>query len=433
MAPSTAKSRNLRAGSWENTQAPNEPGERARDLEEFGDWTGLEVPAGWDTVARLCRQVEGRRGAVVDSIVTRILHEIPSYRGSSAVSEADLRASVASNLDMMLRGTAEHRGPRLDELNVRRDLGARRAAQGLPVNDLLQAFVVGYSELWNELVQEARSEDAEAREQLLIAAATVWEWVHEVTDAVGIEYHERLRRHAALTSAIRERLFEALLGGVQDGDEARSLAQDAGFDPDGSFRSIAAVAPADASIPETVATRLTGNPGQQQAVKRGSRILILDQGGDVEDVLAVVRTVVGDDAVGVGARREGLHGAALSIGDAERALGLAQRKRAVSHFDADWLAAIVIASEQRLAELLKPGVDAAQQSAELARTVQTFSESGFSMSGTARSLHVHTNTVAYRLARWADLTGWDPRTYDGLSRSLAALSLLGIDSASASA
>jgi hypothetical protein len=28
--------------------------------------------------------------------------------------------------------------------------------------------------------------------------------------------------------------------------------------------------------------------------------------------------------------------------------------------------------------------------------------------------------VTYRLQRWAQLSGWDPRTFDGLTRSLAA-------------
>ncbi len=53
--------------------------------------------------------------------------------------------------------------------------------------------------------------------------------------------------------------------------------------------------------------------------------------------------------------------------------------------------------------------------------MRAFGEHGFSVSEAGRRLSVHANTVGYRLDRWAELTGWDPRTFPGLVRSLAAL------------
>jgi DNA-binding PucR family transcriptional regulator len=44
-----------------------------------------------------------------------------------------------------------------------------------------------------------------------------------------------------------------------------------------------------------------------------------------------------------------------------------------------------------------------------------------SATAAARSLHVHPNTLTYRLDRWHRLTGWDPRTFDGLERSMLVL------------
>ena len=38
----------------------------------------------------------------------------------------------------------------------------------------------------------------------------------------------------------------------------------------------------------------------------------------------------------------------------------------------------------------------------------------------ARRLGLHPNSTMYRLARWHELTGWDPRTFRGLSLSLLA-------------
>jgi sugar diacid utilization regulator len=39
----------------------------------------------------------------------------------------------------------------------------------------------------------------------------------------------------------------------------------------------------------------------------------------------------------------------------------------------------------------------------------------------AKSLNLHANSLGYRLDRWRKLTGWDPRTFEGLRRSVAAV------------
>ena len=53
--------------------------------------------------------------------------------------------------------------------------------------------------------------------------------------------------------------------------------------------------------------------------------------------------------------------------------------------------------------------------------MDAFAAAGFSVSEASRTLAVHANTVAYRLDRWEELTGWDPRSFNGLVRSVAAL------------
>ncbi|MFG1710938.1 PucR family transcriptional regulator [Nonomuraea sp. M3C6] len=388
------------------------------------DWSSLDVPVGWEAIAELCRRVGRRSDQVVHAIVTRIREELPEYRSEVPVSTADLRMSVRSNVVMMLRGTAERRGPTAAELEIRRELGVRRADQGLAVNMLLQAFVVGYRELWNNLLRESRSDAPEVRDLLLSAAATIWEWVHEVTNAVGTAYHERIRQSAVQTSARRERLFDCLLGGGHDEDEVRAIAHSLGFHAQRRFRALAAsVEAGDSALVANVNTRLCAISSQQHAVRRGDALLVLAQDSGLERLLRMLKDVLGEVAIGVGATRQGLHGAALSLGDAERALAVARRSNRVADFERDWQSAMVVASEHRLTDLLTPGITQARQHPELARTVRAFADSRFSMSETARQLHVHTNTVAYRLARWTELTSWDPRTYDGLLRSIAAFVL----------
>lgn len=402
--------------------SPGKPKSQAAPLrkipQELIDWAGGEIPPGWAPIAELCRRIHGRFAATVDLIVARIIEEVPYYRsGDAPVGVDDIRISVGANLDMMLRGIATNRGPKPAELAERRELGTERAIQGVPATALLEAFVVGYRVIWDELVRETRSEDAAVRELLLTAAATVWLWVHEVVDEVGTAYHERMRKGVAIVSAVRERFFDALLRRSFDADEVGELAQTLGFDPARTF--VASAFAAGGDVEESLEARIPAAPGRHHFVRRAGELLVLHQGG--------APIAIDGRPLAVGAAREGLDGAATSLQDARLALTLALRTGAATDFAHDWHAATLLAAEARLAPLLADGVEQARRAPDVAETVRVFAESGFSMSETARRMHLHTNTVAYRLTRWAELTGWNPRTYDGLTRSMTAVTLLGDD------
>lgn len=122
---------------------------------------------------------------------------------------------------------------------------------------------------------------------------------------------------------------------------------------------------------------------------------------------------------GIGAVRSGLDGARLSLGDAELAWQLSGTEPV--RFTEHWVLASLAASADRLDLLLRPGREVAQRSDYLADAVQAYADHGFSVVGAARALHVHPNTVIYRLDRWRTLTGWDPRSFHGLAMSVASL------------
>lgn len=408
------------AGSPEKSRSSD--GSLQEIPQDLADWAGGEIPPGWEPIAELCRRIHGRFAATVDLIVDRIIEEVPFYQGDTPIGRDDIRVSVGANLDMMLRGIATHRGPRPAELAERRELGTERATQGVPVTALLEAFVVGYRVIWDELVRATRVEDQAVRELLLTAAATVWLWVHEVVDEVGTAYHERTRRGVALVSAVRERFFNALLGQRYDPVEVAELAKTLGFDPERTFTASACVADADTDAEDLLDARFRATPGRHHFVRRGAELLALHQGAAPVGIEGA--------AIAVGTPRDGLAGAAASLEDARLALALSVRSGRPTDFTHDWHAATLLASEHRLQPLLAPGIEAARQSPDLAETVRVFAASAFSMSETSRRMHLHTNTVAYRLARWHDLTGWNPRTFDGLARTMTALAVIGDSSAS---
>lgn len=392
------------------------------DLARPGDdpWSQLAVPDGWREVARLAREVAGDLEALADHVVSCIEVEMPGYV-HDAVPIEDLRASVIRNIEMILVGVAEHRRPTEAELAIRRELGVRRAVQGLPVDAITAAYHVGHRELWQALVRRLPDDGGRAAAQLLEAATTVWGWVTDVTEAIAAAHARTARRLEARVVGARQRFVELLVGGDLDGAEADLLARTLGFASDEPFRVAVVRGGADDRDAVDLQRSVDELDGRHVVVVRGALLVIVWQGTGPDELIAAARAVVDPGAsVAVGARRHGLRGARDSLVDAELTLEVTA-DGAGATFDDAWLWATLASSEARLASVLADGVAVASAHPHLAEAVHAFGAHAFSVADAARHLQVHANTVAYRLDRWAGLTGWDPRTFPGLVRSLAAL------------
>jgi hypothetical protein len=394
-----------------------------RDLADLptGRWDDLAVPDGWEPIADICVQIKRNLAHSVRDTVDAIRSEVDVYRNCS-VPRDDLIRSVERNLEMLLLGIAERRGPTRSEIQTRSVLGSRRAHQGFPVDALLQAYHVGYRDLWKRFLKY--TDDDRVSHLLLGAATTMWEWTHQVTDAIGRAHAETSRLLAVRAASVRHRFLELLLTGDVDSDALRTVSGTLGFDARGTFSAAVIVdIGSDETVPRFQA-ELNLLQGNHQAIPHGPRLVVVSQGGDPTDVQRAIVRLYPNAAVGIGLARPGLAGARLSVGDAERAADLSATP-GVSTFNDSWLWAVLLRESERLDAFLETGRRAARENPAVAETVRAYAASGFVVSVAARQLHVHPNTATYRLDRWRDLTGWDPRSFDGLVRSMAALRIAG--------
>jgi hypothetical protein len=385
-------------------------------------WAEVSVPHGWRDVAAVARHVSSDLDELAAHIVRCIEDEISAY-APGHVPAVDVHTSVVRNVEMILVGVAEHRPPTEDELAIRRELGVRRALQGLPVDALIQASHVAYRELWLALVRALPEGDTRAATHLLEAATTVWAWVHDVSDAIASAHAQTTRRLEARVVGARQRLVELLAQGDLDGPEAGALARSLGFDPAETFQVTVLRGADDDHDAVELQRRLDEETGRHAVVARGALVVIVSQAGSAPAVLAAARTVAPWLTSAAGVERLGLRGARASLIDAELALEVTPDGDD-GRFEDAWLWATLAGSQDRLRGVLETGLEVARTHPHLAEAVRAYGAHGFSVSEAGRQLQVHANTVGYRLDRWAELTGWDPRTFAGLVRSLAAIGSL---------
>ncbi|MFD0855599.1 PucR family transcriptional regulator, partial [Actinomadura adrarensis] len=316
-----------------------------------------------------------------------------------------------------------------EQTEAARELGRQRARQGVPVEAVIGAYHIGYRELWNVLLARADAYGTGLGERLVRLVNLVWTWVSLVSSASADAHAETVRSQQAWQISIGHRFLDALRAGDDAAEETAFMARALGFDPDGTFQALCAPLSGPLERPEEriepLRRRLEALPGIVRAAVRGTLLLIVAQDAASEAILATVHDVLPKTPLGIGLRREGLGGAVASIVDGELALAGMAPTQGTVFFEEEWLAATLFPQRRRLVPLLRHGPDMAVSYPHLADAVRAFAHNGFSVTASARALHVHPNTVKYRLDRWQALTGWDPRTHDGLTRSLLSLKLYG--------
>ncbi|MEU6773243.1 helix-turn-helix domain-containing protein [Streptomyces sp. NPDC046759] len=387
----------------------------------------LTVPlsdAARQAVALICAHIAGNLPTISHEVVRQIRAEIPEY---AVVPAEEHREFVLYQGRMLLAGIAEQTLPGDEDTAHARELGRRRAQQGLPLELMLGAYHITFREAWDRILQQATTDHPEHVGDLTHLVTLIWTWIRVLTGNASEAYSEEVRRAQVTRATLAHRLFAALTADSVRSEAAAPLAQALGYQPDGEFQALCLPAedwPDDRT--EQLRHRLIALPGELHCATAGTRLLVLGQRHDPDAVAAAAAAIPprrDATAIGIGLSRPGLAGAVDSITDATQALSRTGGQRRVVHFADSWLAASLGGQATRLAPLFTRAVATARTDPHLAAAVVAFADHGLSVAAAARGLHLHPNSLAYRLGRWNELTGLDPRSGDGLVASLVALRL----------
>ena len=303
----------------------------------------------WRQVHEICLAVADDLPELAAVITERIRAENPVY---AALLFEEHVGFIYEQAQELMVGLAEHRLPTWEQAAMARELGSRRARQGLPVEALLSSFHIGYQEIWNALLNKAGADNADLPPGLVRLVTLMWSWLRMSSGAAADAHHETLSSQQAMQLNLTHRFLRILRGGDTHSEEATHLARILSFDPVGAFQAFCIPS---AALPEQdlvhLQQRLARHRGTVQSANQGSATIIVCQDVPGDTITDTVHEHHSGLPIGVGLLRPGLSGAAASIVDAERTFALAAQTGGVVDFRNEWLFATLLTHRRELAPL----------------------------------------------------------------------------------
>jgi hypothetical protein len=401
---------------------------------------GDDVEASGRALAlRLQRRVDQLARAMLDAI----LDEVPFYRRLPREQlEGEVLAICRSNLSAFLATLAEGRPPSEDDLATMRASAARRATEQIPLEAVLIAYHVGGRVGWDALCAEAAPEE---RDDLLAVATWLIDYLQAATSTVAGAYLEERQSIYGEQRDAKRALVEALLSGLP----ADTLAARVGTELAPryvvlSLRVERSADEKDEGVDGTVASRRKVRRLEDalaEAGARGTLALLTPTGGWVlvpsdeagppaawvEPGLLVqhLTAAAGVEVTAGIAFRPDLAGMADAAAEADQVLRLVVElgyPPGAYRVD-DVLLDFVLTRPSPARDLLAAVLIPLEDGPDLIATLEAYLAADFDRRGAAAALHVHPNTLDYRLRRVAELTGLDPSTTRGLQHLGAALTV----------
>jgi PucR C-terminal helix-turn-helix domain len=372
----------------------------------MSDATETTAPARSKLLEEMFDRLQGQLDEIATELIARYQREIPDY---AAVPAEELLAGVRVDAAAALAGVRSGRPPTASELEIAARVGEERAASGVSLEALLQAFRVG----GGEVIARARKigEELEVDAELLLGLfERAWSWVNQVSIAGAAGYRRAEISSVRADAQSRAALLHGLLHGTLSLSQLHAHVSSLGLDP---HRPVFALrARAGQSMPphrlEALVAERSDTPSR----------LIGFVDGDIAGVVVRRPRLPAPIVAGIGAevRFEAL---GESFADATRALDAATAFGREGVFALEDLALEVAFVDERIGGALEQrclaAVDAlGDRGPVLEQTLREFLSSGMRYEQTAREQALHPNTLRKRLARYEELSGLDLRRMDDL-------------------
>jgi len=371
-------------------------------LRYMSEFPGPAVPA-------VGERLLGRVDELADELTRVIRKAEPFYDSGNLVPADDLRGSVRDNLVYILSRLAGQPSP---GLMAPRATGRRRAEQGAPLPAILHSYRVAGTFIWSALLDEADDSTAAA---LLPAASALWSIMDELSSSVTDAYRDTVADHARSNAQTRNAMLDVLLrGDAGHGSRLWESAASLRLPQHGTFVVAAArtARPGGEAIPnaeEALRTR-----GIQSAwrveIDAHVGVVVLTRRTGIDRLCAQLAELAGGP-VGLSAPYANLEQTPAALRQARLASAAATPdSHDLIRYERVPIAILLAGAPDAAATVARAilGPVLALPAAEcdvLLGTLRTWFAADGATSVAAEKLHVHRNTVRYRLRRIEELTG----------------------------
>jgi hypothetical protein len=356
-------------------------------------------------VTAIGERLLGRIDTLADELTAVIRAAEPFYDAGNVVPVEDLRGSVRDNLRYILSRLAGRPTP---DLGAARATGRRRAEQGAPLPAILHSYRVAGTHIWAAILDDGLANDSTA-EALLPVAAELWSIIDELSGSVTDAYRDAVAERARGDAQTRNAMLDVLLPGDQGSrffDSAATLR----LPRQGTFVVVAARPPRPGieAIPHPEDTlRARGiQSAWRVEIDLHVGVAVLTPRNGI-DRLCGHLTELSTGPVGLSKVYDRLETSPVALREARLAVAAGT---GLVRFE-DVPIAILLASAPDAATgvaqaILGPvlALPAGESEVLLGTLAAWFVDDG-ATSSTAERLHVHRNTVRYRLRRVEELTG----------------------------
>jgi sugar diacid utilization regulator len=374
-----------------------------------------------------------RLDEAVRSARERILAEEPAYQRMSSEDLADVTELLYSNFRVLISAMAGRRVER-EQLDYVGEHVRTRVRAGIPLEAVLEAYRIGLNVFWEECTAEVAAAGL-PRDAAVHLSRKMSEAMDTLTTHAAAAYvREESYLRATRDKAARD-LLEALLRGEADHSrfELQNIAP--GLDPQADLVVVVGRVSAEESRLTSALDNAAAALAECLATRRASPLLVVREHAVVAVALAEaidlqiermmsVRATLAEDRTdlycAVSSPCSGFGGVAAAYEQAALVLSRASADRpvvslaalpAIHHLLTGATRATRLHLLEKARSISKLRPDALQTMRD---TLLGFAAADMNVTRGAAELHIHENTLRYRLRRIKQRTGHNPQTFAGL-------------------
>jgi PucR C-terminal helix-turn-helix domain/GGDEF-like domain len=385
----------------------------------------------------------GRYAEIGEEIADRVFEEIPGYGSAAPELIADLRAGATATAEVLARTFAEGSTIRREDLAFLRAVAARRVHQGIGLDEFIHAYRVALLTIWDACADEATRLRI-SREAGFALARSAIDAIDTITTQAAESYIREETRLRTQTGRAARDLVERLIDG-QPIDPGRRHPAAPGLDPTGQLLTVVgrveqtmlAVGDALQLARDTLEDNMSLGTARPLATIRHGELVLISAGTSPRTRIASLHTAHRrtieehniDVRYGVSVPSQGFASVQQAYREAALALSYTSAGRPIVSLDelSALECALIGATATTKAIIASKGNNLRalpdEDLAAAVETIRAFSDADLNVAKAAEQMHVHPNTVRYRLKQIAAKTGHDPRTFTGLVDLLCILEM----------